>query len=50
MGLLRAIADVVIIGSGTLSTDRTHVWTAELANAQNAYVRLVKSRGKRGRL
>jgi riboflavin biosynthesis pyrimidine reductase len=29
MGLLRAIADVVIIGSGTLSADRRHVWTAE---------------------
>jgi len=47
MGLLRAIADVVIIGSGTLSTDRTHVWTAELANA---YLRLGKSKGKRARL
>ena len=29
MGLLRAIADVVIIGSGTLDTDRHHIWTAE---------------------
>ena len=29
MGLLRAIADVVIIGSGTLGVDRRHVWTAE---------------------
>ena len=28
MGLLRAIADVVIIGSGTLSADPKHVWTA----------------------
>ena len=27
MGLLRAIADVVIIGSGTLGADRRHVWT-----------------------
>jgi hypothetical protein len=26
MGLLRAIADVVIIGSGTLDADRGHVW------------------------
>jgi hypothetical protein len=25
---LRAIADVVIIGSGTLATDRRHAWTA----------------------
>lgn len=29
MGLLRAIADVVIVGAGTLSADRHHVWTAE---------------------
>ena len=28
MGLIRAIADVVIIGTGTLSADRRHVWTA----------------------
>lgn len=29
MGLLRAIADVVVIGSGTLRVDRRHVWTAQ---------------------
>jgi riboflavin biosynthesis pyrimidine reductase len=29
MGLLRAIADVVIVGAGTLNVDRRHVWTAE---------------------
>ena len=29
MGLLRAVADVVIIGSGTLRVDCRHVWTAE---------------------
>lgn len=29
MGLLRAIADVVIVGAGTLGVDRNHVWTAE---------------------
>jgi len=29
MGLLRAIADAVIVGAGTLSIDRHHVWTAE---------------------
>jgi len=29
MGLLRAIADVVVVGAGTLSVDRHHVWTAE---------------------
>jgi riboflavin biosynthesis pyrimidine reductase len=28
MGLLRAIADAVVIGSGTLRADRRHVWTA----------------------
>jgi riboflavin biosynthesis pyrimidine reductase len=29
MGLLRAIADVVIIGAGTLGADQHHIWTAE---------------------
>src|SRR5450631_1482241 len=29
MGLLRAVADVVIVGSGTLKADPRHVWTAE---------------------
>jgi riboflavin biosynthesis pyrimidine reductase len=29
MGLLRAIADVVIVGSGTLADDRKHIWTPE---------------------
>jgi len=48
MGLLRAIADVVIIGSGTLGVDRRHVWTAaaifpELAND---YRRLSTALGK----
>ncbi len=28
MGLLRAVADVIVIGAGTLSADRRHVWTA----------------------
>ena len=28
MGLLRAIADVVIIGSGTLAADRLHIWNS----------------------
>jgi riboflavin biosynthesis pyrimidine reductase len=37
MGLLRAVADVVIVGSGTLAADPRHVWTPdaicpELAN------------------
>jgi riboflavin biosynthesis pyrimidine reductase len=48
MGLLRAIADVVIIGSGTLGADRRHVWTAgaifpELADE---YRRLSQALGK----
>jgi riboflavin biosynthesis pyrimidine reductase len=29
MGLLRAAADIVIVGSGTLAADPTHVWTPE---------------------
>jgi riboflavin biosynthesis pyrimidine reductase len=50
MGLLRAIADVVIVGSGTLRADRRSVWTAgaiypELADE---YRRLSDALGKRG--
>jgi riboflavin biosynthesis pyrimidine reductase len=50
MGLLRAIADVVIIGSGTLDADRRHVWTAEAIFPELAdeYRRLSKALGKRG--
>jgi riboflavin biosynthesis pyrimidine reductase len=29
MGLVRAMADAVIVGSGTLAADRNHVWTPE---------------------
>ncbi len=29
MGLLRAVADVVIVGSGTLAADPQHVWTPD---------------------
>jgi riboflavin biosynthesis pyrimidine reductase len=29
MGVLRAVADVVMIGSGTLAADPSHVWTAD---------------------
>jgi len=48
MGLLRAIADVVIIGSGTLGADRRRLWTAgdvcpELADE---YRRLREALGK----
>lgn len=28
MGLLRAVADAIVIGSGTLRADRRHIWTA----------------------
>src|SRR6267378_2006579 len=29
MGLLRAVADAVVVGAGTLAVDRNHLWTAE---------------------
>ena len=50
MGLLRAIADVVIIGSGTLAVDRRHVWTAEaiFPALADEYRRLGKALGRRG--
>ena len=50
MGLLRAIADVVIIGSGTLGADRRHVWTAAaiFPGLANEYLRLSEALGKRG--
>jgi len=49
MGLLRAIADVVIIGSGTLSADRKHVWTADaiFPGLANEYLQLRKALRKR---
>jgi riboflavin biosynthesis pyrimidine reductase len=50
MGLLRAIADVVIVGSGTLSADRRHVWTAAAIFPELAkeYLQLREALGKRG--
>ena len=50
MGLLRAVADVVIIGSGTLRVDRRHVWTAEAIFPELAeeYRLLRQALGKRG--
>ena len=50
MGLLRAIADVVIVGSGALGADRRHVWTAEAIFPELAdeYRRLSIALGKRG--
>lgn len=52
MGLLRAIADVVIIGSGTLNVDRRHVWTAEAIFPALAddFGRLREALGKRNAL
>jgi riboflavin biosynthesis pyrimidine reductase len=49
MGLLRAIADVVIVGAGTLNVDRHHVWTAEriLPSLADEYRRLRTALGKR---
>ncbi|MEK6245911.1 MAG: dihydrofolate reductase family protein [Pseudomonadota bacterium] len=50
MGLLRAIADVVIVGAGTLGVDRHHVWTAEriFPGLADEYRRLRTTLGKRG--
>lgn len=49
MGLLRAVADVIIIGSGTLGADSRHVWTAEAIFPELASeYRLLRARlGKR---
>ena len=48
MGLLRAIADVVIVGSGTLRTDSRSIWTAEAIFPELAdeYQQLRKMQGK----
>jgi riboflavin biosynthesis pyrimidine reductase len=50
MGLLRAIADVVIVGAGALNADRRHVWTAEtiFPELTAAYRQLREAMGKRG--
>ena len=50
MGLLRAIADVVIIGAGTLGTDRHHIWTAEdvFPDLADEYRQLRTALGKHG--
>lgn len=48
MGLLRAIADAVIIGVGTLGADSRHLWTAEaiFPRLADEYRRLRKALGK----
>ncbi|HEX4208902.1 MAG TPA: dihydrofolate reductase family protein, partial [Candidatus Binataceae bacterium] len=50
MGLLRAVADVVIVGSGTLASDPRHVWTAEVICPELAseYRKLEHKLGKHG--
>ncbi len=50
MGLMRAIADVVIIGTGTLAADRRHVWTAAAVYPALAedYRQLSEALGLRG--
>jgi riboflavin biosynthesis pyrimidine reductase len=50
MGLLRAIADVVIVGAGTLNADRRHVWTAEaiFPDLADDYRQLRQALDKRG--
>jgi riboflavin biosynthesis pyrimidine reductase len=50
MGLLRAVADMVIIGAGTLCADRRHVWTAAAIFPELAgeYHRLSEALGQRG--
>jgi riboflavin biosynthesis pyrimidine reductase len=50
MGLLRAVADVVIVGSGTLAADSQQVWTPEGICPELApeYGRLRKALGKSG--
>jgi riboflavin biosynthesis pyrimidine reductase len=48
MGLLRAVVDVIVVGSGTLEVDRRHVWTAERIYPPFAddYRRLRRALGK----
>lgn len=50
MGLLRAVADVVIVGAGTLGVDRHHLWTAEgiFPALADEYRGLRAALGKRG--
>ena len=50
MGLLRAIADVVIVGSGTLAADSQQIWTAEAICPELApeYSQLRGALGKSG--
>ena len=49
MGLLRAAADAVVVGSGTLAADPDHVWTPEAIcpELKNEYRRLAAAMGRR---
>jgi riboflavin biosynthesis pyrimidine reductase len=38
MGVLRALADAVVVGAGTLRADRGHVWTASYIDRERADV------------
>lgn len=48
MGLLRAVADVVVVGAGTLAADPRHVWTPEAIcpELSSDYARLRAALGK----
>src|SRR5258708_11769691 len=50
MGLLRAVADAVVIGTGTLAVDRNHLLTAEdiFPKFAKEYLRLCAALRKRG--
>jgi riboflavin biosynthesis pyrimidine reductase len=50
MGLLRAVADVVVVGAGALAADGQHVWTPEMICPALAsdFARLRKALGKSG--
>lgn len=50
MGILRACADAVVVGSGTFQVDRRHLWTAEdiFPRFASDYLRLRASLGKKG--
>src|SRR5258707_568693 len=50
MGLLRAVADAVVVGAGTLAVDRNHLWTAEdiFPGFAEEYRALRAALGKRG--
>jgi riboflavin biosynthesis pyrimidine reductase len=50
MGLLRAVADVIVVGAGPLRADPDHVWTAEriFPDGTDDYRRLKRALGKPG--